>query len=125
MKVLTLPPRIQRITLGLAQPLTTSHQRLRGRGLQKRNASFLRAHPLCRACEATGRVTAAAEVDHIIPLHLGGPDHESNLQGLCVPCHESKTAGEARERVAPSAHDPKHIGRPEGSQAMHINGAQK
>ena len=31
--------------------------------------------------------------DHIIPLQLGGPDTDANLQPLCtVPCHARKTA---------------------------------
>lgn len=32
------------------------------------------------------------EVDHVIPLHKGGPDDDTNLQGLCGGCHKAKTA---------------------------------
>ena len=38
------------------------------------------------------------EVDHIIPLHQGGPDNASNLQTLCKACHAAKTASEAAGR---------------------------
>ena len=31
------------------------------------------------------------EVDHIIPLALGGTNGLRNLQALCVPCHAQKT----------------------------------
>lgn len=31
------------------------------------------------------------EVDHITPLHQGGPDVDSNTQNLCVSCHKEKT----------------------------------
>lgn len=41
---------------------------------------------------AQGIVTEATEVDHVQPLFKGGTDHPSNLQSLCNPCHEAKTA---------------------------------
>lgn len=34
----------------------------------------------------------AVELDHIVPLFKGGADDDSNLQGLCSPCHAAKTA---------------------------------
>ena len=68
----------------------------RGYDRRWRNASkrFLIEHPLCAACEAQGRVTAAAVVDHIEP-HRGDPElfwDPDNWQGLCTPCHNRKTA---------------------------------
>lgn len=57
----------------------------------------LTMHPLCKLCEEKGIVTAAQEVDHIIPRHKGGAllDYD-NLQSLCVDCHKAKTAAENR-----------------------------
>lgn len=55
-------------------------------------------HPLCIHCQQEGRVTEATELDHIVPLHLGGADDESNFQSLCHDCHAAKTADEARSR---------------------------
>lgn len=55
-------------------------------------ASFLRRFPLCRMCEAKGLFELADTVDHIIERKVN-PDlayDESNLQGLCKPCHNSK-----------------------------------
>lgn len=49
-------------------------------------------HPLCVRCDAAGRITAATELDHILPLYKGGADDETNLQGLCEQCHKDKTA---------------------------------
>lgn len=46
----------------------------------------------CRSC---GVVTQELEVDHIINVAEGGSDDDSNLQSLCVPCHQLKTAAEA------------------------------
>lgn len=67
-------------------------KRLRGRALDVRNTRLLRREPLCRRCRANNRVTAAEELDHIVPLAKGGADDESNLQPLCGPCHKIKTA---------------------------------
>ena len=68
--------------------------RTRGRTWQRIRLQVLAEEPLCRACQAADRVTAAAEVDHIKPLHHGGTDERSNLQPLCAECHEQKTRAE-------------------------------
>lgn len=72
-------------------------QRLRGARGVARRAAFLRMHPLCAACAAQDVARAATDVDHVRPLHMGGPDDWGNLQSLCGPCHADKTA---RERGA-------------------------
>lgn len=61
----------------------------------------LAREPLCRTCQAAGRVTAAAQVDHIVRaidvIRERGPDafyDAANLQPLCVPCHAAKGATE-------------------------------
>jgi 5-methylcytosine-specific restriction endonuclease McrA len=45
------------------------------------------------------------ELDHVVPLIEGGSHDADNLQTLCVPCHRTKTASEARERAARRASD--------------------
>lgn len=65
--------------------------RLTGWKRQEIRARYLRAHPLCVDCEAAGRVTAAVELDHVIPLAKGGTWEWSNLAGRCTPCHAAKT----------------------------------
>ena len=55
-------------------------------------AHVLSQSPLCVKCESKGRITAATEVDHVIPLHQGGTDDFDNLQALCHDCHAEKTA---------------------------------
>lgn len=57
---------------------------------------WLNAHPLCEECKKHGILTSATLVDHIIPHHgdsnlLYDP---ANLQSLCTPCHNRKTATE-------------------------------
>ncbi|MFM7523355.1 MAG: HNH endonuclease [Betaproteobacteria bacterium] len=58
-------------------------------------AALLREFPLCAACGARGRLVAAKVVDHVQPVKSGGARFDpSNLQPLCVSCHNRKTAKE-------------------------------
>ncbi|WP_410648175.1 HNH endonuclease [Amycolatopsis sp. cmx-4-54] len=62
----------------------------------------LRRDPTCRVCWSA----PSTEVDHIVP----GDDHrENNLQGICSPCHASKSGQEGGRAAAarrPSARRP-------------------
>jgi len=65
-------------------------------------AVLLRDQPLCVRCEAAGRLVAAKVVDHIVPIKEGGARFDrSNLQPLCVACHNRKTARETAGRRSP------------------------
>lgn len=46
---------------------------------------------VCR-CQLT---LETAEVDHVVPLSLGGENHPRNYQILCHGCHEIKTLGDS------------------------------
>ena len=59
---------------------------------QKVRAAYLARHPLCVDCEKAGRLTPATDVHHIIKPGDGGDDSDSNLMGLCRPCHSARTA---------------------------------
>jgi 5-methylcytosine-specific restriction endonuclease McrA len=54
---------------------------------------FLSRQPFCQACAEVDVVTAATEVDHIVPRRadpsLSYDVH--NLQALCKSCHSRKT----------------------------------
>lgn len=55
----------------------------------------LAREPLCRLCKERGRIVAATEVDHIVPISQGGSEiHQDNLQSLCTDCHSRKTAAD-------------------------------
>ena len=66
--------------------------------VQARRRMADKADYLCQVC---GRVTAMrdGELDHIVPLHLGGSDSDNNRQWLCVPCHRLKSEQEEKERM--------------------------
>jgi 5-methylcytosine-specific restriction protein A len=61
----------------------------------------LAAEPLCRRCKAKGIVRIATVPDHIIALVNGGTDDDSNIQCLCQPCHDAKTAEDMGWRPRP------------------------
>jgi len=62
--------------------------------LQEARRKLFAEQPLCVECMKHGRWREATERDHIIPLAAGGRDDESNTQGLCKPCHRSKSHAE-------------------------------
>ena len=66
-------------------------KRVTGRRWGTLRRSVLREEPMCRL-QLAGCTTFAEEVDHIVPLSLGGhPTDRSNLQPLCHSCHVKKT----------------------------------
>lgn len=66
----------------------------RGYGREWRRIRLLQLgeQPFCEDCRDAGRVTAATEVDHVIPLARGGTHARDNRRSLCKPCHSRKTA---------------------------------
>lgn len=102
MKLNKLPNKVDNLAarLPVLQHTAGTTRRIKGPPAQKRNARWLMFHPLCVECVETGEDRAAVEVDHKMPLWKGGPDDETNLQGLCREHHAAKTARESRERYA-------------------------
>lgn len=62
-----------------------------------RDRIILRDESTCQACH---RVCSLywLEIDHIIPLHMGGAESDENRQTLCKACHRAKTSAEEKER---------------------------
>lgn len=95
-KLKTLGQRIATIKKSISSPTT---ERIRGRtGMVMRERILKRDDYLCQECLAAGRVSVAQHVDHIVPLHRGGSNSESNQRSLCVECHDAKTRREEAER---------------------------
>ena len=59
---------------------------------QRLRRMVLAQQPFCVVCQRAGRVVAATDVDHIVPLSAGGTSAADNLQPLCHSCHSKKTA---------------------------------
>lgn len=57
-------------------------------------ARKLAINPLCEACERRGQVTAATDVDHIVPISQGGEPFPGmdGLRSLCHEDHSFRTA---------------------------------
>jgi 5-methylcytosine-specific restriction protein A len=71
----------------------TAHERGYDARWRKAARAYLNEHPLCVACEQSGRLTAAGVVDHLVP-HRGGKGlfwDQANWQSLCKACHDQKT----------------------------------
>lgn len=86
-------------------PVQQLHQTQWGSGRGGRPWRRIRERILLRdqyTCCGCGVVTQDLEVDHIINVAEGGSDEESNLQSLCVPCHQAKTAAEAARGRGPA-----------------------
>jgi len=96
----SLRPRVDAIQARAPGLKVAQTVRIRGRALQGIRRRHLEQEPLCVRCKAKGRVVAATQVDHRVPLWQGGLDVEANRQGLCDPCHDEKTTAEAALRAA-------------------------
>lgn len=46
----------------------------------------------CAKCKEL--LPATFQVDHVVPHAIGGTDHPSNLEALCVECHAAKSQSE-------------------------------
>jgi 5-methylcytosine-specific restriction protein A len=93
-KLTTLRPRVA--TIDTRRGAGAAVERIRGWRLHKiRQRILLRDGYTCRVC---GRVSVDLIVDHVVPLHLGGPESDANRQSLCVDCHKVKSDKEEKER---------------------------
>jgi 5-methylcytosine-specific restriction enzyme A len=64
---------------------------------------FLAARGHCQRCGWALTPGTRWEVDHVIPLALGGRDATDNMQVLCAPCHGGKTRARDVPAIAKTA----------------------
>jgi 5-methylcytosine-specific restriction endonuclease McrA len=91
----------------IAKVQIVADRRITGRRLQARRLSVWQRDPTCAACGRVVDYPSGFELDHKVPLFMGGEDVEENCQVLCVHfevidgqriktgCHASKTLSEA------------------------------
>lgn len=83
-------------------------RRITGRKLQARRLAVWTRNPSCAACGRVVAYPSGFELDHVVPLFMGGEDVEENCQVLCVHvevidgrsvktgCHADKSATEQK-----------------------------
>ena len=78
---------------------------------RQRLALFVGANGACQACQIRLQPGQTWDLDHIIPIALGGADETQNLQVLCIPCHKDKTNKRDIPAIAKSVRlEAKHLG---------------
>lgn len=50
------------------------------------------------------------DLDHHIPLEIGGDDSDDNLRPLCRPCHRLKTQSDVRDIAKAKRREADHVG---------------
>ena len=61
---------------------------------------FLKRKSTCAGCSQKMEAGKVWDIDHILPLALGGAIEPDNLQILCRPCHRAKTTQSDVPRLA-------------------------
>ncbi|MGP5283164.1 HNH endonuclease [Pseudomonas helleri] len=105
LKMLKSP--LKMATTQITKAHVVADRRITGRRLQARRLSVWKRDPTCAVCGRLVAYPQGFELDHKVPLFMGGEDLEANCQVLCVRfemiegqrikrgCHASKTSAEA------------------------------
>ena len=76
----------------------------------KRLAVFERGSGLCHICKTRITTGQKWDVEHIVPLALGGPDNEHNMVPAHKHCHATKTATDVADIARAKRRKAKHLG---------------
>lgn len=70
----------------------------------------MKSNDCCQKCcrPVTGKLRA--EIDHVIPIIIGGEHRESNLQLLCHECHAAKTKLDVKLKSKVARVRKRHLG---------------
>jgi len=72
---------------------------------------FLERNGSCASCNTKIAAGQAWDIDHILPIALGGTNESNNLQILCRTCHRLKTTQSDIPRIAKTKRlRAKHLG---------------
>ena len=91
-----LTERLQaRIELAKSEDPTQRARAKRWRHMLRR----LRIRIYTTCYDPIGHVRRLYDIDHVLPICEGGPNHPTNLRILCLPCHKHETAMLAARRA--------------------------
>lgn len=109
-RIKSVQPRVKPHTGRLIAPVPViADIRITGRQLQRRRYRLWLQSPVCAICQRLVTYPHGFELDHKVPLYMGGADTEENCQILCVwfdmvgdakvkhGCHADKTAKDAND----------------------------
>ena len=109
-RLTTVKPRItQHARQTVASVPIIAERRISGRKLQERRKAIWTLNPTCAMCGRVVLYPHGFELDHIVPLYMGGEDAEGNCQVLCVwfevidgaqtkfGCHADKTIADSKQ----------------------------
>lgn len=71
---------------------------------------FMTHEGLCHICGCKIGIGEAWDLEHVIPLALGGDDDEANCRPAHVACHKSKTADDKAQIAKANRVRAKHLG---------------
>ena len=54
----------------------------------------------CKCAYCSADITKERDIDHIVPLGLGGPNIDENIQLLCKPCNRAKSMKHPSEFIS-------------------------
>ena len=71
---------------------------------------FMKAHGVCHICETPIKAGQRWDLEHIIPLAMGGEDGGDNLRPAHRKCHAAKTPIDQADIARAKRRHAKHIG---------------
>lgn len=96
---------------GASLPQRNNNEFYWSKGWRKLREYYIRRNPLCLHCKQKGIYSPAVIVDHIVEIDddYSRRLDKTNLQSLCLACHNTKTAKEAKNRKSAGTFKPSDI----------------
>jgi len=76
----------------------------------RRLALFRDQHGRCHLCDGLIRPGEGWDLEHVIPLAMGGADDESNWALAHTKCHKSKTIRDIMDLARAKLREARHLG---------------